>query len=160
RPDRCFAAPEVRPVGRRRQDRKARSDGVSAGYTTIVTPIDPNKVEALKAHLRTRVDPAYDPQTILKCKDFPFDKIPGLQFCSFTILNEDKEFGYKPYLIFEATFDGSRDFFLDALLNVALGPLDDIYQYCDAYPVSRGAAPKLIKEYLIAHDEVAQIFFR
>jgi len=131
---------------------------VSAGHTTIVTPIKRSEVEKLKAHLRADVDPAYDPVTILKCKEFPFDRIPGLHFCSFTVLDEDEEF--EPSLIFEATFDGTREFFLDALLSFALAPLDRVYRHCRDYPVSHGAAPKLIKQYLIAHDTRAQILFR
>ena len=61
---------------------------------------------ALEHFLRTEVEPLYDPDAILKCQPgFAFDQIGSLHFCSFTVLRGDAEF--PPYLVFEATFDGS-----------------------------------------------------
>jgi uncharacterized membrane protein YciS (DUF1049 family) len=137
---------------------------VNAGYATIITPIicgtcREKQAEEVKRILRTEVEPLYDPAEILKCKPrFPFDKIESLHFCSFTVLDDDGEF--PPYLVFEATFDGSRDIFLDALLNVAGCAIDKVYRYCEDYPVSGLAVPELIKEYLVRYDYGAQTFFR
>ncbi len=131
------------------------------GFTTIITPIvrSGEHVAALEHFLRTEVEPLYDPDAILKCKSgFAFDQIGSLHFCSFTVLKGDAEF--PPYLVFEATFDGSRDFFLDALLNVASGAIDEIYRHCEGYPETGLAVPQLIKDYLADHDVGAQTFFR
>ena len=131
------------------------------GLTTIITPIvrSDEHVAALERFLRTEVEPSYDPAAMLKCKPgFAFDQLPGLHFCSFTVLKGDAEF--PPYLVFEATFDGSRDFFLDALLHVAPNAIDEIYRHCEGYPVSGLAVPQLIKDYLADHDLGAQTFFR
>jgi hypothetical protein len=40
------------------------------------------------------------------------------------------------YLVFEATFDGSKDEFLDDLLRVAPKRIHAIYKNCDGYPES------------------------
>jgi hypothetical protein len=131
---------------------------VSVGYTTIITRII-GDVDALKVFLRTDIEPTYDPATILRCRPgFPFDAIGSLHFCSFSVLDGDGEF--PPYLVFEATFDCSRDFFLDALLTVAPSAIDDIYRHCEGYPTSRLEAPELVKVYLASHDVGAQTFFR
>jgi hypothetical protein len=139
---------------------------MNAGYATIITPIlrgeehaKEEYTKALKCFLRTEVEPLYDPAEILKCKPrFPFDKIESLHFCSFTVLEGDAEF--PPCLVFEATFDGPRDIFLNALLHAAPGAIDKIYRYCEDYPVSGLAVPELIKEYLVRYDYGAQTFFR
>jgi hypothetical protein len=134
---------------------------VREGFTTIITPIGRSgeHVAALEHFLRTEVEPLYDPDAILKCKSgFAFDQIGSLHFCSFTVLKGDAEF--PPYLVFEATFDGPRDFFLDALLNVAPGAIDEIYRHCEGYPETGLAVPQLIKDYLADHDVGAQTFFR
>jgi len=134
---------------------------VKEGLTTIITPIvrSDEHVAALERFLRTEVEPSYDPAAILKCKPgFAFDQLPGLHFCSFTVLKGDAEF--PPYLVFEATFDGSRNFFLNALLDVATSAIDEIYRHCEGYPVSKLAVPQLIKQYLTDHDVGAQMFFR
>ena len=83
------------------------------GYATFITPIiEDDTVEALKQYLRTDVEPHYDEHCIVKCQEtFRFDEVPNLHFCSFIILDRDGE-EFPPYLVFEATFDGSRELFL------------------------------------------------
>jgi hypothetical protein len=131
---------------------------MSVGYATIITPIRPSDVTALREYLRSDVEPPYDPDTVLKCNKFRFDRILSLHFCSFSILDEDAEFAAS--LIFEATFDGSREFFLDALLQLAPKQMDEIYQHCDGYPASGSGVPQLVKEYLAEHDVGAHAIFR
>ena len=133
---------------------------MNTGYATIITPIG-GDAEALKHFLRTEVEPLFDgvkPREILKCRPrFRFDRIATLHFCSFTMLDGDAEF--PPCLVFEATFDGSLDHFLDALLHVAPGAIDEIYRHCQDYPASGCANPELVKTYLARHDEGAHAFY-
>jgi hypothetical protein len=135
---------------------------VNTGYATIITPISGKEpAEALKHFLRTEVDPLFnpdEPREILKCRPrFSFDKIGRLHFCSFAVLDGDVEFS--PCLVFEATFDGSLDNFLDALLRVAPGAIDEIYRHCEGYPVSGCGNAELVKKYLARHDEGAHAFY-
>jgi hypothetical protein len=135
---------------------------VNTGYATIITPIVGEEAsEALKHFLRTAVEPRFDrdePREILKCRPrFPFDRIGSLHFCSFAVLDGDAEF--PPCLVFEATFDGSLDHFLDALLEVAPGAIDEIYRHCQGYPASGCAIPELAKKYLARHDKGAHTFY-
>ena len=135
---------------------------MTRGCATIITRIDGNQhAEALKHFLRTEVDPAFVPgeaREILKCRPrFPFDGIGSLHFCSFAVLDSDAEF--PPSLVFEATFDGSRDGFLEALLHAASGAIDEIYRHCEGYPASGSATPELVKKYLASHDEGAHALY-
>jgi hypothetical protein len=135
---------------------------VNTGCATIITTISGEQhAQALKHFLRTEVEPSFDrsnPREILKCQPrFPFDRIATLHFCSFTVLDGDGEF--PPCLVFEATFDGSLDRFLDALLHVAAGAVDEIYRHCQGYPASGCATPELVKKYLARHDEGAHAFY-
>jgi hypothetical protein len=132
------------------------------GYATFITPIieDDTVEEALKQYLRTRVEPHYDEHSIVKCQEtFRFDEIRNLHFCSFIILDRDGE-EFPPCLVFEATFDGSRDSFLDTLLRQASTAIHEIYSHCKGYPKSGLKAPKLVQDYLAAHDVGAHTIFR
>jgi hypothetical protein len=134
---------------------------VDTGYATFITPIDPGEEEELRRYLCSEIEPRYDPATILECKEaFRFDEIHSVHFCSFIILEGDRDEGLPPYLVFEATFDGPRDFFLDALLHHARNAIHEIYKHCKDYPASGLTAPNLIKNYLAVHDVGAHLFFR
>jgi hypothetical protein len=136
---------------------------VTDGYTTIVTPIRDGHIEELKRYLRTVVDPVIDQKTVLRCDGFPFHRMEGLHFCSFIVLDEvvlDEGPGFPASLVFEATFDGSRDFFLDALMHFAPHQMHEIYRHCEGYPESGLAAAQLVKDYLAYRDVGAQTFFR
>jgi hypothetical protein len=135
--------------------------GGNIGYATFITQIvDDGMVKKLEDYLRTYVAPLYDEHSIVKCQEtFRFDEIPNLHFCSFIILDRDGE-EFPPYLVFEATFDGSRDSFLDTLLRRASKAIDKIYSHCKRYPESGLEAPKLVRDYLAAHDVGAQTIFR
>jgi len=127
---------------------------VNPSYTTIITPIDSGRVAELRAHLRANVAPRFDEKsrTVDYHPDFLFDRINGLHFCSFVILEQDTEDEIPACLVFEATFDGSREEFLNELLRVAPGGVDAVYQYCVGYPKSGVTVPQFVKEFLIAHD--------
>lgn len=136
------------------------SGTVNPNYTTIITPLEPGRVDACRQYLRDKVEPRPDGDLIKCCPLFAFDKIASLHFCSFVILDEDSHFA--PSLVFEATFDGSREDFLGELLDIASVGMHEVYAHCVDYPfseVSGFAAPQLIKEYLVRHDVGANTFF-
>ncbi|WP_425993112.1 hypothetical protein [Afipia sp. DC4300-2b1] len=130
---------------------------MNPNYTTIITPLDPGRVDACRKYLRDNAEPRLAGD-LIECQPlFRFDKIAGLHFCSFVILDEEGEFA--PSLVFEATFDGSREDFLDELLEIAPEGMHEVYRHCTDYPFSGPAAPQLIEEYLANHDVGANTFF-
>jgi hypothetical protein len=146
---------------------------LTLGYTTIITPILPKCAEELEHYLRKNVEPRFDPviatrhhrggkgssDSIIRCQSsFRFDQIKGLHFCSMVILPGVNQ-SDSSCLVFEATFDGPREEFLDDLLRVELKGIHAIYKNCAGYPESGLAVPDLIKEYLIRHDAGAQAFY-
>jgi hypothetical protein len=132
---------------------------VTPNYTTIITPLVLSEVESCRQYLREQAEPQPGGAgKFLECRPlFPFDAIASLHFCSFVIL--DAADGLGPSLVFEATFDGSRDDFLSEFLRAAPEGLDTVYRCCIGYPASGLATPELIKEYLIRHDVGADTFF-
>ena len=141
------------------------SDAVTPNCVTIITPIRPGREAACRQYLRDHADPQADRgNEFLQCRhDFRFDRIESLHFCSFVIL--DGMGGIPPRLVFEATFDGSRDDFLDRLLTVAPDGLDTVYRLCTDYPGtdypgSGGVPSTLFREYLVRHDVGSDTFFR
>jgi hypothetical protein len=132
---------------------------VTLAYTTIVTPIVPDRRDKLERCLRNDVLPLFNRATIIKCqKLFPFDQIKSLHFCSLLIL-DGKEEADSACLVFEATFDGPREEFFHDLLSVAPDGIHAIYENCVGYPQSGLAVPALIKDYLVSNDVGAQTFF-
>ncbi len=130
---------------------------MTPNYATIVTPLDPSRLESCRLYLRNNADP-YLVKDALHCKPlFGFDKIRSLHFCSFVILDGEDELA--PRLVFEATFDGSREDFLAELLRIAPDGMRAVYSHCAGFSASALAAPELMKEYLICHDVGANTFF-
>ena len=86
-------------------------------YTTIITSIKESYADGCRQYLRDHVEPACASSGARFSPQFRFDLIPTLHFCSFSVLNKEDEFG--AYLVFEATFDGSREDFLSDLLRIA-----------------------------------------
>jgi hypothetical protein len=124
-------------------------------HTTIITPIK-TCTKSCRQYLRDNAEPSATsagPRCSLK---FRFDEIPTLHFCSFIVLDGDDEFG--PSLVFEATFDGSREDFLSDLLRNAPG-MHELYSHCVGYPDSGPTIPQIVREYLIRHDAGAHIYF-
>ena len=127
-------------------------------FTTIITPLIPDRVEAVRCYLRKYAEPRFDARTLLQCQErFRFDRISGLHFCSFVVLEGDAEFA--PCLVFEATFDGERGDFLRELWRVAPEGMHEIYANCIGYPQSGLAVPELIEGYLTRHESGAQTYF-
>ena len=125
--------------------------------TTIITPLDSDRVDECREYLRNNAEPRLAGDSI-ECRPlFRFDKIGSLHFCSFVILEADGEFA--PSLVFEATFDGSQEDFLSELLDVTSAGMHEVYRHCTDYAFSGPAAPQLIEEYLANHDVGANTFF-
>ena len=135
---------------------------MSLGYATIVTSITRGRERQLRDHLRENVQPKFNPNDrvdIIECQSsLPFDEVKGLHLCSMVIV-DGVEKSDLCCLVFEATFDGSREEFFDDLLRLALPGIDEIYKHCEDYPVSGPSVPALIKDYLIRHDVGAQTFY-
>lgn len=130
---------------------------MNPNYTTIITPLDPGLAEPCRQYLRAHAEPRLV-DNLVQCRPlFRFDKIASLHFCSFVVLDADDEFA--PSLVFEATFDGSREDFLGELLDVASAGMHEVYRHCTDYASSGFAAAQLTKEYLIRHDVGANTFF-
>lgn len=132
---------------------------MTPNYVTIVTPLEPDSVGSCRQYLRDNADPQLGhPNAFLECRPlFRFDEIASMHFCSFVILAAAD--GVPPSLVFEATFDGSRDDFLNDLLRIAPEGFDTVYRQCAGYPVSGIATPQLVKEYLLRHDLGANTYF-
>ncbi len=131
----CFAARDVQCewIGAR---------PLNPNFTTIITPIEPSKVEWCRGYLRDNADPQFGGEAaFLECRPlFPFDKIAGLHFCSFVIL--DAADGGGPCLVFEATFDGPSGFFWMSCVKYAPIGFDEVYRRCVGYPLSGTTTPK------------------
>ncbi len=123
-------------------------------YITIITPIKASQATQCRNYLRGKAEP----RDGMRCTpDFPFDRIPTLHFASCVILERTDDFD--PSLVFEATFDGSKEDFISDLLREAGDGIHQLYQHCVGYPASGRISPELAKEYLINHDEGAHIYF-
>jgi hypothetical protein len=133
---------------------------LSLGYITLVTPIKGDSDRAsLQDHLRANVAPDSISGCNIRCRrTFRFDKVESLHFCSMLILNgvnKDDEACF----VFEATFDGSKEDFLDDLLRAEARGIDSIYKHCVDYPQPLASMPELVKEYLLSCDVGANTFY-
>jgi hypothetical protein len=125
-----------------------------ANYITIITPIKASQTKQCRDYLRDNAEP----KAGMRCRqDFQFDRIPTLHFASCVILERTDDFD--PSLVFEATFDGSKEDFISDLLREAGDGIHRLYQHCVGYPASGRISPELAKEYLINHDVGAHIYF-
>ena len=103
---------------------------------TIITEIDPKKIEQLKGILTQIQADLYNNQYL------PFSKISLVHFASFVIVDQK---GSNSLLVFENNFDGDLSDYLDQLLSVAGAGIDQIYQCCIGYQ------PQELKSFLTAH---------
>ena len=128
-------------------------------YATIITAIIPEQVASLRQYLHAHAEPRPGgPSNFLQCQPlFRFDRINGLHFCSFVILDGCNEFA--PRLVFEATFDGPQKDFLQELWRVAPAGMHAVYRNCVGYPQSGLNVPALIEDYLVRHDVGAHTYF-
>jgi hypothetical protein len=103
---------------------------------TIITEIDPKKIEQLKGMLTEIQGDLYNNRYL------PFSKISLVHFASFVIVGQK---GANSLLVFENNFDGDLSDYLDQLLSVAGTGIDRIYQCCIGYQ------PQGLKAFLTSH---------
>jgi hypothetical protein len=122
------------------------------GIVTIVTRIDAKRrdAEAMRDRLK-----GLDPDS--------FKPLIGLHFASLSIIDNltDRpgDPAFEPHLVFEASFDGTREDFIDDLVAIAGATLDDVYRDCVDYPEPGTRLPQLVKNYLLRHDVGADALY-
>jgi hypothetical protein len=103
---------------------------------TIITEIDPKKIEQLKSILTEIQCDLYGNPYI------PFSSLSLLHFASFVIADN---MGTPSLLIFENNFDGDISDYLDQLLSVAGTGMHQLYQCCNSYQ------PQQLKAFLTSN---------
>ncbi|WP_426668944.1 hypothetical protein ACPPVU_22300 [Mucilaginibacter sp. McL0603] len=103
---------------------------------TIITEIDPKKIEQLKGILVEIQGDLYNNRYL------PFSKISLVHFASFVIVDQT---GSPSLLVFENNFDGDLSDYLDQLLSVAGVGVDQLYQCCIGYQAAE------LKSFLTSH---------
>jgi hypothetical protein len=120
------------------------------GIITIVTPVQKGLHAGLCSSLST-----LDRRT--------FQRLINLHFASFSVIHDpgdgqgDPEL--RPHLVFEASFDGTREDFIDELVHVLGVAVDRIYANCEGYPPQGRQLPHLVKNYLLRHDKGADTLY-
>ena len=115
---------------------------------TILSPVDQAHVAKLD-QLLTGIGDDVKNQTVI-----PFAKLDLLHFASWLIICSEEA---GPQLVFESSFDGDEQTFLDQLATQARSGLDQIYCCCPDYPHS--AAPPAIRDYLLRHAVYTDTFY-
>ena len=121
------------------------------GIVTIVTPIRADRDEnVVRNRLRDLSDDV-----------LPREHLIGLHFASLSVIGQypDAPRDFTPHLVFEASFDGTREDFIDDLVATAGPSLDFIYQDCTDYPQPGTQLPQVVKNYLFRHDVGADCAF-
>jgi hypothetical protein len=122
------------------------------GILTILTPVArPDQLRAFCDTIRGLDDVS-----------FPCGRLIDLHFASMSVIGPGRANippDFRPHLVFEASFDGTREDFVDQLLAVAGDEVDRIYRHCEDYPGTGMQAPLLVKKYLLRHDVGADALF-
>ena len=123
-----------------------------AGALTVLTPIAPGAEPDLRAYLDwLRVGPS------------PLARLGRTHFGRWVIVpdlvaEDEREPDHLvgPYLLFTATFDGSRDSYLDELCGELAAEAQEIWGRCAGAP--RPPAGATLKAYLLAHHHTTGFF--
>jgi len=123
------------------------------GIVTIVAPIGQGRTEnEVRDHLRN-----------LNNGGLPTAPLIGLHFASLSVLGRegyrDAPPDFRAQLCFEASFDGTREDFIDDLIAYGCAWVDTVFQHCEGYPVVGTALPEVVKNYLFRHDVGADCLF-
>ena len=91
----------------------------------------------------------------------PTAPLIGLHFASASVLCRypDAPDDFTPQLLFEASFDGPREDFVDDLVATGGMWLDTVFQDCEGYPPQGTQIPQLVKNYLFNHDKGADCVY-
>src|SRR5262245_941003 len=114
------------------------------GILTIVAPIAEGAEGSIKDQLE-----AFEHASPLRMLD-------DLHFGSFSIVRDDT---LAPHLVFEVSFDGTREDFVDDLVTQIPEAIDRIFKYCEGYPSTGPGLPQVIKNYLLDRDVGADALY-
>src|SRR5215475_13183916 len=115
------------------------------GILTIVAPIIEGGEDVLADSLRS-LQPARS----------PLSELDDLHFGSFSIVKHD---ALPARLVFEMSFDGPREAFVDELVAQIPNELDAIFKFCEDYPVTGARLPQPVKNYLLDRDVGADALY-
>ena len=120
------------------------------GIVTIVTPIKDAREDTVRQRLKALCDGG-----------LPSAPLIGLHFASLSVLGKylDAPKDFKPQLVFEASFDGPREDFIDDLVANGSAWLDTVYRDCEGYPDRGTQLPQVVKNYLLRNDVGADCLF-
>lgn len=94
---------------------------------TIITPVDPIKLEHLRNLLNSIQNPDIESNNLI-----PFLKIKSVHFVRFVLIESGTD-KYPVQLAFSSDFDGNERAFLTELIREAKEGLDEIYNCCIGY---------------------------
>jgi hypothetical protein len=92
----------------------------------------------------------------------PFARLGVVHFARFVILEEAKDLrgnSIAPTLVFASNVDAPLQGYLDELLHVAAGGLDQIFGHCEGYPPPGARTRESRLSYLMAHRIKTQAFY-
>jgi hypothetical protein len=123
------------------------------GIVTIVAPIRQGRTEEeVRCQLRN-----------LRNGGLPTAPLIGLHFASLAVLGREgydhAPHDFTPQLCFEASFDGTRESFIDDLVAHGCTWVDTVFEHCDGYPEVGAALPQVVKNYLLRHDVGADCLY-
>jgi hypothetical protein len=130
---------------------------------SVVAPIKPDEVAALKTHLDLIGDDVLNKKG-KQPNPFPFQKLSTVHFMRWTVLDEvydpEKE-GKKigAQLAMETNFDGPLEQHLEELVTQGGPALAKIYGHCQGFPAASGQTPQEIRNYLLAHRYPVPTFY-
>jgi hypothetical protein len=113
---------------------------------TVISPVDPAKLEYLRVLLDSIQQPDIESNTLV-----PFPKIRSVHFARFVLLECDVD-RFPVQLVFSTDFDGDERAHIAELLSEAQAGLEQIYQCCEGFS---GDLPA----YWAAHQVPIQAFY-
>jgi hypothetical protein len=131
---------------------------MSSNALTVVTPIQPDKVEELDL-LLSEIGKDIDNKT---GRHISFAQLQTVHFLRWVILPEDTEGKrhYLPQLAFESNYDGPLDAHLEELIRVGGPLLARIYSYCAGCPADVAGSVESFKRFLRRYQLPAAAFYR
>ncbi|MGH9373069.1 MAG: hypothetical protein ACRD15_16230 [Vicinamibacterales bacterium] len=120
------------------------------GILTIVAPLQQGTDAGVRKRLRA-----------LTPVGFPCDRLVGLHFASLSVIDSrgNAPTDFAPHALFEASFDGPREDFINDLVTLTPAAVDEIFRDCEGYPAAGTTLPEVVKEFLFHHDEGADCVY-
>src|SRR5262249_2782535 len=86
----------------------------------------------------------------------PLRALEALHCGSFSIVDDDL---LPPHLVFEVSFDGTREDFVDDLVTQIPGVVDNVFKFCEDYPETGTTLPQVTTNYLLDRDVGADALY-